>query len=277
LNAKIFHSLNRSIPNTHRILEELHGRGSKVTYLAHDICEEQLCASLESLSKRLSPKALKSAIQLRGIIGTYDDLIYWLASQTVFRNRRLVVIWLGNSLSSYSDPQFSRLLERLCQSLYKTQAQQSHLIFAVDGCEDEEEIKNAYDAPDSTSSKFVANGLRHANRVLHQEVFRAAEWEPRCSFDSEENSITWGYRTSQPRRIAFGDVTAMCKAGETIEIIQSRKRDRRNVRACTAGTRAEMAAIWEIPSVLWSKSSTLHFSAFFYLHIQGWYVLRVVG
>jgi uncharacterized SAM-dependent methyltransferase len=231
-----------------------------VTYFAHDVCPEQLCSSLDALSARLSPETSDSAIQLKGIVGTYDDLIHWLPSQTLFRNRRLVVLWLGNSLSSYSDPQLSHLLERLSKSLVKTQARKSHLIFAVDGCENKEEINTAYNAPDSTSSEFVANGLQHANRVLKREVFRADEWEPTCSFDEKERSITWGFRTSHARKLAIDDVTAACKAGETIEIIQSRKRDRKNIFACTAVTPTEMAAVWQLPSVLWSKflSPVLH-------------------
>jgi uncharacterized SAM-dependent methyltransferase len=226
-----------------------------VTYFAHDVCEEQLGSSLETLSTRLSSRVHSPAIQLGGIVGTYDDLIRWLPSQAVFRNRRLVVLWLGNSLSSYSDPQFSHLLKRLSQSLFKTQSLTCNLIFAIDGCDNEEVIKNAYNAPDKTSSEFVANGLRHANRVLKQEVFRADEWKPTLSFNGEGNSITWGYQTSHSRTLSFDGFTASCTVGETIEIIQSRKRDRRTVAACTAATPTELAAIWQQPSVLWSKSN----------------------
>jgi uncharacterized SAM-dependent methyltransferase len=234
----------------------LNRRSAKVTYFAHDVCQEQLSSSLEAISTRLSQssEASNSTIQLKGIVGTYDDLIQWLPSQPVFRNRRLVVLWLGNSLSSYSDPQLSSLLKRLSISLVKTQALTSHLIFAVDGCKNEKDIKTAYNAPDSTSSQFVANGLQHANRVLKREVFRADEWVPSCSFDEKKKSITWGFRTSSARKLDIDDVTAVFKAGETIEIIQSRKRDRANIVACTEASPTKMAAVWQLPSVLWSKS-----------------------
>lgn len=245
---------SRSIPNTHFILEEAARRNMKLAYLAHDICKNQLTKSLRGLSAHLTATVPGSNIKLGGIAGTYDDLFSWLPSQKTFQGRSIVAIWLGNSLSSYTDPQFSTLVQDLGQAFVKTKARSSRLILAIDGCRDETTIRNGYDAPDKTSSDFISSALQHANRLLRTEVFDATQWLPSCSFDDLHRTITWGYRSAGQKVLNIGDLNISCMAGEVIEIIQSRKRNSENVDLCIASTSLDIAETWQQQSVSWSTS-----------------------
>ncbi|KAI1749317.1 hypothetical protein F4782DRAFT_312456 [Xylaria castorea] len=118
-----------SIPHTSVILEELYRHGAKTRYLAHDFCQKRLTQSLCRLTDELGSKYPDSPGRMRGIVGTYGQFVEWLSKTDELQGRRVVVIWLENSLSHVSDADFPDMISMLMQSISLSQAASSVLRF----------------------------------------------------------------------------------------------------------------------------------------------------
>jgi len=236
------------------MLHKLSARGTRTTYYAHDICKEQLRKSLDSLSHSLSNLQSRSFIELHGIVGSYEDSISWIQSQTTFSSRRVVVLWLGNCLAGISDSGFSTLIHGLGMALLHSNPSFCRLLVAVDGCKDKDKVAHAYDAPDGTSAAFVSNALIHANRVLNADTFHEKEWKAVHIYHAEEKKSAWGFCAQSSMTVHVGKSMIQVDSGEIVEIIQSRKRDLMEVTTCISGTSTEVASVWSNRSVPWGMS-----------------------
>jgi uncharacterized SAM-dependent methyltransferase len=246
---------SRSIPHTAIILDQVCRRRIKTQYLAHDLVQSKLEHGLCSLASKFPSDNPDSILRMRGIVGTYEQFFEWLSKMYELRGRRVVVLWLGNCLSHYPDAEFLDMVDALMQSLSLSQAASSTLLLAVNGCQEADVMRQAYDSPDGTSEAFVANALRHANRILGREAFRYDSWTPVRSMDSARTSITWGFRAKQGSQLVIHERPMICKAGEEIELITIKTRDEADVAKLLARSQAELVDTWRHQSFAWSEGS----------------------
>lgn len=50
-------------------------------------------------------------------------------------------------------------------------------VVGLDGCTDGQKVWRAYNDPEGLHKRFIANGLKHANRVLGYEAFEHGNWK----------------------------------------------------------------------------------------------------
>ncbi|PSN61239.1 hypothetical protein BS50DRAFT_681043 [Corynespora cassiicola Philippines] len=241
-----------SIPHTSIILDELCQRRVKTQYLAHDVVQSKLYAGLCRLAGEFHGRDLGNFLKLRGVVGTYEQFFRWLSKTSELRGRRIVVLWLGNCLSHYSDAEFPTMVDALMQSLSVSQVASSTLLLAVNGCQEADVMRQAYDSPDGTSLAFVTNALRHANRILGAEAFHYNHWTPIFSINSAGTSIQWSFRSKQQDQLVIGKRTIACEAGEDIELITIHKRDGADVAKLLVHSRSELVDAWSHQAFAWS-------------------------
>lgn len=235
------------------VLDELCQRRMKTQYLAHDLTQSTLDHSLCRLASEFRSDRHKSFLKMSGIVGTYEQFFEWLSKTDELRGRRVVVLWLGNCLSSYSDAEFPNMVDALMQSLSSSGAASSTLLLSVNECPGADVMRQAYDSPDGSSVAFIANVLRQANRILGTEAFEYEAWTPVSSINSAGTSITWKFQSKQEIQIVIDERPVTCKVGEDIELITINKRDEADVAKLLAHSRAELVDTWRHESLPWSK------------------------
>lgn len=183
------------------------------------------------------------------------------------RGRRVVVIWLGNCLSHYSDAEFPVMIEKLMHSLSLSGAAASTLLLAVNGCGEADVMRDSYDSPDGTSIAFVANALRHTNRLLGSQTFEYDSWKPISSLDPRGASVNWKFRLEKRSQLVINDRPVPCKIGEDIDLITISKRDEEDVAKLLVRSEAQLVDIWRHPTFPWSKYQLdRHFNESLNLH-----------
>ncbi|KAL4932172.1 uncharacterized protein BDV17DRAFT_288248 [Aspergillus undulatus] len=63
----------------------------------------------------------------------------------------------------------------------------AEMLVSIDGNQSAMAIKRAYDLSDGEMSRFVRNGLTHANRLLREDVFKDSDWEFESCWDADAN------------------------------------------------------------------------------------------
>ena len=235
------------------ILDALCRRRITTQYLAHDLVQSKLDHGLYRLASEFLSDHPNSALKMRGIVGTYEQFFEWLSKTHELRGRRVVVLWLGNCLSHCSDADFLNMVDALMHSLSLSQATSSTLLLAVNGCKEADVMHQAYDSPDGTSEAFVANALRHANRILGTDVFQCDSWTPVSSINPAGTSVTWSFRSKQISQLLIDKRPMTCVVGEDIELITINKRDEADVAKLLAHSRAKLVDTWRHQAFPWSK------------------------
>ncbi|KAK8071385.1 hypothetical protein PG997_011588 [Apiospora hydei] len=248
-----------SIPHTTAILEELYRHGAKTRYLAHDFCQNRLRQSLGRVGKELGTKYPESLHRMRGVAGTYEQVFEWLAKTNHLEGHRVLVIWLGNSLSHISDAEFPDMIEMLMRSIWQSRAASSMLIISVGGGGGQEAsalLRSSYDAPDGSSAAFVANALRHANRLLggaNDLTLDPGIWKAVFRANAQGTAGVWAFRSQAPTQLVVDGRVVACAAGEEIDLITITPRDAANVTGLLALSATQVVVTWKHRSFDWSK------------------------
>ncbi|KAK8140404.1 FAD dependent oxidoreductase [Apiospora sp. TS-2023a] len=253
-----------SIPHTTAILEELYRHGAKTRYLAHDFCQNRLRQSLGRVANELGTKYPESLHRMRGVAGTYEQFSEWLSKTHNLQGHRVLVIWLGNSLSHMSDAEFPDMIEMLMRSISQSRAASSMLLVSVSGGggggqEASTLLQSSYDAPDGSSAAFVANALRHANRLLggaddDDFPLDPGIWRAVFRADAQGTAGVWAFRSQAPTQLVVNGRAVACAAGEDIDLITITPRDKARVTGLLALSTTQVVATWEHPSFAWNCS-----------------------
>ncbi|KAH9909497.1 hypothetical protein F4778DRAFT_788852 [Xylariomycetidae sp. FL2044] len=239
-----------SIPHTSLILEELCRKGTKTRYLAHDFSQNSLAQSLCRLENELGSKYPDSPRRMSGIAGTYEEFFDWVSKTDELRGRRVVVIWLGNSLSHVSDTDFRHMISVLMHSISLSQPASSVLLLSANSSQGTEALRSLYDSPDGSCSAFVANALVHANRLLGtNDALDAAVWQPVFTVNPESTSVSWSFRSREETRLTVDGKPVPCAAGEEIALVTLSARDETRVTGLLApSSAAQLVGTWKHPS-----------------------------
>lgn len=155
----------------------------KVIYYALDVDRSLLESSLAQLRKRTENL---QHIELRSLLGTYEDGARWL-SQPDLAPYRKTMVWLGNSIANLEKEEASDLLAKFTSSSSQNSngmmQNLAGFLLGVDGCLDEEKVERAYNAPGGENRRWVLHALEAAGeqlQLLHlggeSEMFDEKNW-----------------------------------------------------------------------------------------------------
>ena len=148
-----------------------------------DIFSEELLNSLEKLEVNFRQEG---SIKCHGLLGAYDDLLPWLGQQLHGIVSPVIFLWLGNSIANYCSRDAASILTRIVSS---ERISELRFIIGVDGCREISQIEECYDPRNPLTRDFLMNGLRHANDLAGQSVFRGEDWACMGYYDSTDH--TW--------------------------------------------------------------------------------------
>ncbi|KAK4197634.1 histidine-specific methyltransferase [Triangularia verruculosa] len=133
-----------------------------LVYFALDVDHALLERSLRALKQRASFRH----IQVRALLGTYDDSANWLASPEAAAYRRTLV-FLGSSICNDEQDAAINFLSSFARAPETGVPQNvAGFLLAVDGCQDAAKIEAAYDVPGGYSRRWVRQALGYASNLL---------------------------------------------------------------------------------------------------------------
>ncbi|KAK4963386.1 hypothetical protein LTR10_001014 [Elasticomyces elasticus] len=153
------------------LLDALEKAQKKVEYYALDLMETELQRTLADVPEY-------QYVQCFGLHGTYDDGLAWLEKV----NKPKVVLSLGSSLGNFNRDEAAGFVRHIFNAL---RSEDDLLFIALDGCQDPGKVYHAYNDSEGVTHDFIANGLRHANRLLGHEAFKQSEWDVVGKYDEE--------------------------------------------------------------------------------------------
>jgi uncharacterized SAM-dependent methyltransferase len=104
-------------------------------------------------------------IELRGLLGTYEDGARWLSKPEAGTHRKTLV-WLGSSIANFMPHKAGELLDSFTKTPENGFQNLAGFVLAVDGCQDESLIECAYDTPGGQSRRWIKYALEAARRRL---------------------------------------------------------------------------------------------------------------
>ncbi|KAK1780195.1 histidine-specific methyltransferase [Copromyces sp. CBS 386.78] len=234
-----------------RCLDSSGQRSGKMVYYALDVDRSLLESSLNPLRKRT---ALKN-IELRSLLGTYEDGARWL-SQPDLAPYRKTMVWLGNSIANLEKGEASALLTKFAgQNGVQNLA---GFLLGVDGCLDQEKVERAYNAPGGENKRWVLHALEAAGEQLRlsssdsgsDDMFDEKNWRFEGRWDSErqryENYLVPLRRMEAVVHNKEGETEkVVLEEGEKVFVLGSGKWTERDVQEiCEKGPGLELRRSW---------------------------------
>jgi EasF-like predicted methyltransferase len=158
------------------LLQAIDRAGKRVDYYALDLDINELYRTLAAV-----PKGTFKHVKCHGLHGTYDDGLVWLKGPNV-SSKPKVVLSLGSSIGNFPREEVAPFLAAYSKTLSKG----DQMIIGIDACKDHDRVYHAYNDRNGVTHAFIANGLKHANRVLGSEVFKQEEWKVIGEFNEKE-------------------------------------------------------------------------------------------
>jgi len=153
---------------TRHLLDAWTARDPRSTYVPVDICAEVVEASCTTL------RAAYPELDVRGIAGSYDQAMPWLA-----RVSPLTVAFLGSTVGNFDDAELDDFLDRLAGRLRPGDC----LLLGVDLVKDIAVLEPAYDDAAGVTAEFTRNLFARMNRELDADL---AAYDPSKFFTSTE-------------------------------------------------------------------------------------------
>ena len=183
-------------------------------------------------------------VKVRGLLGTYDDCVAWLASYPkMIIQSSVTFLWMGNSIANLQPCDASLLLSRFSHVCTK-QAIACQFIVAADACTHKTTIMAAYDTTKAPLHDFVLNGLRHANTVLGRGVFQASDWTCAVEFNDHENVLNTYYTPRRDLQVEIDGSAVDFRQGDRILAITSGKWTEKNMHAVSVNAGLHIADTW---------------------------------
>lgn len=217
-----------------------------LTYYALDVDPIELKASLNRLRARTELRN----IQVRGLLGTYEDGSHWLGTAPETRHTRKALVWLGNSIANFTRDEASKVLGSFINN--QTDENFSGVVLGVDGCRDEAMIECAYDTPGGQSRRWVKYALEAARQCLGPEAVELLDddnwrfegrWNPRTSrFESTLSA-------AKPMACTLEGNDITIKRGERVYVVESGKWTKADVAGIFAQQELVISDWWNYPEV----------------------------
>ncbi|KAI1816902.1 C-type lectin protein [Poronia punctata] len=158
------------------LLRAFEDAGKNIDYYALDLSEAELMRTLAQLPSF-------QHIRCHGLLGTYDDGREWLMSPSIAAKRKCV-LHMGSSIGNFSPSEAAGFLRSFSEVLKP----QDSMVLGVDSCTNPSKththrvllissnFRNNADEEGITHA-FVLNGLKNANEVLGEPVFKLDDWK----------------------------------------------------------------------------------------------------
>ncbi|GKT46567.1 ergothioneine biosynthesis protein 1 [Colletotrichum spaethianum] len=216
------------------LLEELAHQGRKATYLALDISKHSLTSNLEDLA----PGHAGGSVHMAGLWG---DFTAGLAYAETLEGTPRVFLSLGSVL--FNDP-----WKKAVASLRDWAAlmRPADLILAgMDGHDvTSAKVWDAYHSHPALFESFFHNGLRHANALLGEDVFRPGDWDICAEIESDEKRHRFYLRAK--RDVVSATQGKTLRRGLEIDWFDAHKRSDKDVGKMCTEAGLEVVKSWAI-------------------------------
>ena len=183
--------------------------GLDVEYYALDL-------SLSELQRTLSEilPGTYTHVKCSGLHGTYDDGLTWIRSPTN-RSRSKCILSLGSSIGNFTRAAATEFLRQWSDVL----GPHDSVVIGLDACKDKDKVFPAYNDRLGLTHEFLRNGLRNANLVMGETIFKDEDWLVIGEYDEHAGRHQAFY---SPRNdLSFDKVSI--QAGERIRVEESYK------------------------------------------------------
>jgi EasF-like predicted methyltransferase len=155
------------------LLQAIDRLGKDVEYYAVDL-------SLPELKRTFSeiPTEGYKHVKCFGLYGTYDHALEWLKSSHVAAKPK-TILWLGSSMGNFKRDEVPPFLAGFRNALQPGNT----MLIGIDSCKDPSRVFHAYNDKDNVTHNFILNGLKHANRIMENNVFNLDDWEAIGEYD----------------------------------------------------------------------------------------------
>ncbi|CAG9984606.1 unnamed protein product [Clonostachys byssicola] len=210
-----------SLRKTGAILSALERKNKAIDYYALDVSPGELSDSLATLTARLGPS---SGVKVHGLVGTYEDCISWLAGNPWPQKQvdLVTLLWMGNSVANHGQLEASSVLGQFARAVQGAGVPCQFLV-AVDACQKESRVLEAYDSDQEALREFILNGLRHANTIMGRQMFNSDEWDCVCRFDAHDHTLRVYYTCRMDTELTVDGHRLSLANGSQIEAITSGK------------------------------------------------------
>ena len=132
-----------------------------LTYYALDVDRDELERSLRALNSTYQH------VKIAGFLGTYDD------GMAVLKDikKPKAILWLGSSAANMDREDTASFMRRFPMHPGDT------WVIGLDRRKDNLKTWRAYNDSQGVTRAFELNGLRNANKILGENVFKDDEWE----------------------------------------------------------------------------------------------------
>jgi EasF-like predicted methyltransferase len=235
-----FLTARRSLHKTSIILSAFERQQREISYYALDISRGELT---DGLDKLVAVFGGSQYVKLRGLLGSYEDGVGWLAGYaTSDMPKTVTFLWVGNSIANLTQSEAGSLLAEFvgaCQNLRIN----CQFIISMDACQDEDKILAGYHI-DGPMSPFILNGLQHANHILGDEVFRHDDWKCARDFDTTDRSLRVYYEAVRDADVHVDGSDFAFRKGDRITAITSGKWTEDDVHMMCVEAALEVVHVW---------------------------------
>ncbi|KAI0206341.1 DUF323 domain protein [Astrocystis sublimbata] len=146
------------------LLQAFEDAKKDIDYYALDLSEQELYRTLAQLPRF-------QHIQCHGLLGTYDDGREWLMSASHSAKSKCI-LQMGSSIGNFSPSDAASFLRGFADVLQP----QDCLLIGVDSCTNPSKVYHAYNDEEGITHEFILHGLKHANEILKDAVFKLEDW-----------------------------------------------------------------------------------------------------
>ncbi|KAF8463071.1 histidine-specific methyltransferase [Kalaharituber pfeilii] len=224
------------------LLQALSRSRKSITYYALDVSQPELERTLSQI-----PNTVHDNVTCLGLHGTYDDGLEWLSSNPVTKGKKKCILWLGSSIGNFDRDDAAAFLRNITDTAMNVG---DMMLVGIDGCKKEDKVWTAYNDPHGVTREFELNGLKHANIMLGEEVFREEDWDYVGIWNKQEGrheAYFVALKDVQIDAAKLGRADAgivKIKKGERVKIERSYKFDKDEVRQIWEGAGLVEAAKW---------------------------------
>ncbi|QSS58794.1 hypothetical protein I7I51_08223 [Histoplasma capsulatum] len=160
------------------LLDEFERKKKAVEYFALDLSLEELLRTFAEI-----PPGGYKYVQCRGLHGTYDDALAWLAKPENRQNPTCIMS-MGSSIGNFTRPEAAKFLNRFSRMLGPSDS----FLVGIDACKNPDKVYRAYNDNHGVTKDFYMMGLSHANSILGFRAFKKEDWDVACRFDMATGS-----------------------------------------------------------------------------------------
>lgn len=186
-------------------------------YYALDVSHRELTRTLSAI-----PQNAYKYVECFGLLGTYEDGLFWLQSPSPYTSDRTKVIMsFGSSIGNFNRHEAADFVKGFSDAM----GQDDMMLIGIDCCKDAERVYRAYNDGQGITHKFTKNGLNHANRILSEEAFNLSDWQAEGFYDRANGRHQAFISPIKDVQVCGVEI----KAGEKVRIEESYKYDRQEI------------------------------------------------